>query len=507
MYEYRQVLQRMRQGDTDRAISRSKLMGRKKARKVRAVAKEKGWLDRTVPLSEDRELAATFSRPAPSAPSSVSALEKYRDQVKKWREEGFQKTTIHGLLKRKHKYTGSYSSVRRFVDRVVPEPPATTMPLHFAPGEAAQVDFGTGPLLPDPVTGEPTKTWVFVMTLCWSRHQYAEIVWDQTVPTWQRCHQKAFRFFGGIVERVVLDNAKCAITRACAKEPDVQRAYYELAEAYGFKLEVCPPRSPEKKGRVESGVKYFKRSFLPGREFRDLVDANRQLEQWVLGDAGHRIHGTTREQPLERFAQAEKETLNPLPSPIFEPSEWKKLKIHKDCHLKFEHCRYSAPWIHVGEVLWVRVTATMVQVYREHELVATHTRCTRPGEIRTVTDHLPPEAQAYLRQSPSWCREQADSIGPCCRSVVDVLLGDDVVERLPAAKGVVQLRKSFGDARVESACRRALAFDDPRFRTVKTILSRGLDQVALQEDAFDRLSDAYTGSGRFNRDTKDLLTH
>ena len=60
MYEYRQVLQRMRQGDTDRAIGRSKLMGRKKARKVRAVAEVKGWLDRTIPLPEDRELAATL---------------------------------------------------------------------------------------------------------------------------------------------------------------------------------------------------------------------------------------------------------------------------------------------------------------------------------------------------------------------------------------------------------------------------------------------------------------
>jgi len=507
MYQYRQVLLRMRQGDTDRAISRAGLMGRNKASDVRKIARSQGWLDRENPLPDNSVLVEMFARPKPSAESSISPLEKYRDQVKTWTKNGIQVTAIYGLLRRKHGYTGSYSSVRRFVRRIAPKGPKATMPLHFVPGEAAQVDFGTGPMLPDPVTGEATKTWIFVMTLCWSRHQYAEIVWNQKVPTWLACHQKAFRFFGGLPERIVLDNAKCAITRACLKEPEVQRSYYELAEAYGFKLDVCPPRSPKIKGRVEAGVKYVKRSFLPGRDFRDLADANRQLESWVLEDAGHRIHGTTREQPLTRFAEVEKETLQPIPSPVYEPAEWKKLKLQRDCHVQFEHSRYSAPWSYIGEPLWVRITAMMVQIYHDHSMVATHTRCSKPGQIRTVVDHLHPDAQAHLRRTPSWCREQADEIGPGCRHVVDFLLADHVVERLPAAKGVVGLRKAYGPARVESACRRALAFDDPCYRTVKTILNRGLDQVAVAEDAFDRLSDAYTGSGRFHRDTKDFLTH
>ena len=506
MYQYRQVLLRMRQGDSDRAIARAGLMGRTKAKDVRKIAEKQGWLSAEDP-PDDEELAVFFHRPKSTTQASISPLAQHRGLVETWVNSGLQATTIYGLLKRKHKYTGSYSSVRRFVRRVVPKVPEATMPMHFSPGEAAQVDFGTGPMLQDPVSGEETKTWIFVMTLCWSRHQYAEIVWDQKVPTWLGCHQRAFRFFGGLPERIVLDNAKCAIVRACAKEPEVQRAYYELAEAYGFKLDVCPPRSPKLKGRVEAGVKYVKRSFLPGREFRDLADANRQLEAWVVEEAGNRIHGTTRERPLTRFAETEKEMLQAIPSPAYEPAEWKKLKLHKDCHVRFEHCRYSAPWIHIDESLWVRITATMVQIYREHTMVATHTRCSKAGECRTVIDHLPPEAQAHLLRTPAWCREQADEVGPGCRQVVDLLLADRVVERLPAAKSLISLGKSYGAPRLESACRRALAFDDPRYRTVKTILHRGLDQVAVAEEAFDRLSDTYTGSGRFSRDTKDLLSH
>lgn len=506
MYQYRQVLLRMQQGDTDRAIARTGLMGRKKAGQVRQLAGAQGWLEPDTPIPDDTELAEHFQRPSQPS-SSVSSLEEYREVIQGWLVSGLQQTTILGLLQRQFGYTGSYSSVRRMARRLAPKRPETTMPLHASPGESAQVDFGTGPELWDRARGATRKTWVFVMTLSFSRHQYAEVVWDQKVATWLGCHVRAFRHFAGVPKRVVLDNAKCAIVRACSKEPEVQRAYYELAEAYGFKLDVCPPRSPEKKGRVEAGVKYLKRSFLAGRTFRHREDANRQLDAWVLGEAGQRIHGTTRERPLSRFTETEQATLLPLPSPAYEPAEWKRLKVHKDCHIRHEHSRYSAPWIHVQETLWVRITATQVSLFKDHELVACHTRAEQPGGCRTVTDHLPPEAQAYLRQTPAWCREQAERIGPACETLVEQLLADEVVERLPAVKGLLRLEKAFGSKRLEAACRRALAFDDPRYRTVKTILNRGLDQIALSEEAFDRLSEIYTGAGRFHRNLGTLLTH
>ena len=231
-----------------------------------------------------------------------------------WYTAGIQGTTIHATLARNHGFTGSYSAVYRFLHQlVVDEVPPVPLRLTFKPAEAAQVDFGAGPLITDVDTGEIFKTWFFVMTLAWSRHQYAEFVRDQTVATWLGCHRRAFEWFGGAVSRVTIDNANCAITRACVYEPEVQRSYGECAEAYSFKIDPCPPRDPQKKGIVEAGVKYIKGSFLPLREFRDLADANRQLHEWVMTQAGNRIHGTTREAPLTRFAEVEKSLLTALP--------------------------------------------------------------------------------------------------------------------------------------------------------------------------------------------------
>ena len=92
MYEYRQVLVRMRQGDSDRGIRRAGLMGRDKAKEVRAIALEQGWLDRSRPLPEDRELAEVFG--SPQRPSTPSTVEPYRDEVITWHRQGLQGTTM-----------------------------------------------------------------------------------------------------------------------------------------------------------------------------------------------------------------------------------------------------------------------------------------------------------------------------------------------------------------------------------------------------------------------------
>ena len=86
------------------------------------------------------------------------------------------------------------------------------------------------------------------MVLAWSRHQYAELVRDQKVETWLGCHRRAFEWFGGVVSRVTIDNPKCAITKACYHDPQVQRAYAECAEGYAFLINALPPREPKKKG-------------------------------------------------------------------------------------------------------------------------------------------------------------------------------------------------------------------------------------------------------------------
>lgn len=501
MHHYRQALLRMRQGDSDRDIAEARIMGRRKAGQWRALAQTHGWLDVQTPLPDDEALAAAL-QPPKRASTTVSSLEEHRAKVASWVEQNVSGTAIHQALLRQLGWTGSYSAVRRMVAGIrATLPPEVTCRLEFAPAEAAQVDFGAGPILLHP-DGKPRRTWAFVMTLAHSRHQYLEFVWDQTVATWLGCHRRAFEWFAGVPERVVIDNAKCAITRACAQDPLVQRAYAECAEGYGFKIDPCPPHDPQKKGIVEAGVKYVKGNFLPLREFRDMADLNAQARAWVMQTAGLRIHGTTRQPPLALFA-LEQPLLKPLPAIAPDLGTWHRVSVHKDCHVQLEHILYSAPFALVGKTLWLRATDAAVALYEDYRHVATHPRGQRPGQRVTCKAHLPPEAQTFFAKDRQWCATQAAEVGPQCRTLIERLLADNVLERLRAAQGVLGLLKPYGAKRLEAACARALAHDSPHYRTVKTILSTKADLQGAQADS--HTPPAYAGTHRFTRPAAELF--
>jgi transposase len=497
MYEYRQIIMHMRAGQSDRNIAQQKLAGRRKCQTIRVIAKQQGWLDSARALPSDKELADILSAPKPTH-RSESRVMPYKDHILKWHGQGINNKTIYQALVSRFGYNGSYDSVYRFVKKHASQV-RPTCALHFDAGDAVQVDFGRGPDIVDVDTGEIIKSWFFVMSLCYSRHMYVEFVADQKIQTWLGCHKRAFEFFGGVPKRVIIDNAKCAIIKACRYDPEVQRSYADYAQGYGFMIAPCPPREPQMKGRVESGVKYVKGSFLPLRTFRSLADANAQAKAWVLGVAGNRCHGTTRQQPLELFEQTERYLLQPLPINPPEVVSWHKVKVHNDCHVQHAKSRYSVPHVLVGKTLWLKASEHTVGIYHDYELIAQHLKSPRPGRVVTLQQHLPPNAQAYLMRDASWCRKQAAQVGSDCLEVVERLFADKVVDHLRGAQGILSLAKRYGSARVNAACKRALAFNSCRYMTIKKTLQNGLEYAPLpQEEAFDLLGQAYT-QGRFIR--------
>jgi hypothetical protein len=216
MYEYRLVLVQMRMGESNRAIAQAGLMGRKKAQKLRDTAQAHGWLEPLNSLPDNTQLATVLNVTVHTPSSAISSVMPHADKVNKWIVDGVQGTTIHQKLMNSYGFTGSYWSVNRYIKSVIEQQPGkVSTVMEFAPGDAAQVDFGAGPLIVDTRTGEVRKTWIFIMTLAWSRHIYAEFIWDQSVATWLSCHRRSFEWFNGVPKRVIIDNPKCAITKAC----------------------------------------------------------------------------------------------------------------------------------------------------------------------------------------------------------------------------------------------------------------------------------------------------
>ena len=474
MNDINEVLVRVRRGQSDHGIAHDLHLSRVTVRKYREAF---AGLDAVGAEQRLRELGTRDRRPA----QTISTVAPYRATVEQLLERGVEVTTILDRLRADHGYTGSYGSVLRFVQRLRPKTPEVTVRVQTAPGEEAQVDFGSAGKFVDPASGQLRVAYVFVMTLSYSRHQYAELVFDQRIPTWLGLHRRAFASFGGVPAKIVLDNLKAAVLQAALHDPVLSEAYRRFARHYDFLVSPARPRTPEHKGKVESGVHFVKRSFLAGQEFADLGVANLRLWEWIRERAGTREHGTTQRAPLALF-ETERPYLQPLPREPFELTEIRLATLHRDCHVAIDGSYYSAPFTSVGKRLEVYLFERVVQIFAGLDLLTTHIRAEAKGTWRTNPAHYPPEKAAYLEKTPRFCRELARSIGPSVFSVVDDLLADRPLDRLRSVQAILRLTETVGKTRLEAACRRALFFGEAvSYRRVKQILNAALDQQALPE--------------------------
>lgn len=476
--DVREIIHRLRAGDSMRQIARDLDLNWRTVKKYAVWAKREELLQGELPPPEELQERLTAAFPDTPAPQNQSSVASHKGYVVQLRKEGVEIAAIYQRLQERG-YRGTYSSVYRFVRRLEPLTPDVTVRVECKPGEEGQVDFGYAGHMIDLKTGARRRAWAFVMTLSWSRHQYVEFVFDQKVETWLSCHRNAFAYFDGVPERLVIDNLKAAITKACWDDPQVQQAYRECAEHYGFLIAPCRPYTPQHKGKVEQGgVHYVKRNFLGGREESTIPQANRDVLVWCETTAGQRIHGTTKEQPLVRFQETEQTRLLDLPEIPYDLAIWKIVDLHRDCHVNFDNAYYSAPFRLVGQQLQIRGGSQTVQIYTtDYQLVATHERAQRPGQRQTHPAHLPPEKLPGLYLSKELCQAAAQDIGVATTELVQRLLDDPIRYRLPMVQRLLKLRDRFGDQRLEAACARALQFDDANYMTVKHILVNGQENL------------------------------
>ena len=362
MNNLQDLIYRLRAGESERRTARDLKMSRPTVHKYKLWAQEQGYLDPEQPLPELATLLAALG-PVPQPPQMRSTLAPYQEVIEQLLDQGVEMTAIWQRLQENYGYGGSYSSVRRFAHRLRPVEPEAFVRVHTAPGEELQVDFATiGPLF-DPLSGRPRPAYVFVATLSYSRHQYAELVFDQKVPTWLALHRHAIENFGGVPKRVVPDNLKAAVRKALVHDPVLGEAYRRLALHYGFLISPTVRRTPRHKGKVESGVHYVQRNFLAGQEFVDINAANQRLWAWVREVAGTRTHGTTRQAPLQLFHDYEQAALQPLPATPFSLHQTPALAAQVQVSSRSK-CIRTATWF------WMAATT--------RPLIATSVKSSRP---------------------------------------------------------------------------------------------------------------------------------
>jgi transposase len=414
-------------------------------------------------------------RPRGVVTTHVAAYHTYIAQ----RIDQVRVSVLYQRLRDEHHLAASWGTFYRYVrahwpDRVRRAPRVTVRLDDPPPGNEAQVDFFyVGPWF-DPEVQRTRRLYAFLMTLSYSRHQFLYPVLAEDLTAWLDAHVAAFTFFGGVPKRLVPDNLTAGIRKADRYDPRLNRAYGELTRYYGCLVDPSRVAHPQDKPRVERGVSYARESFFRGRHFASLAEMRAATVRWSCDVAGQRIHGTTGQQPLVAFHQEEQTAMLPLPPQPWQLVRWTTALVHADCHLQAHGVRYSVPYQYVGQQLEVRLGRHTVEIYTGTTLVAAHLRA--PHGRVTRLEHYPASAQAYLRATPEACHHAATALGPATAQLIQALLALPLRYRLREAQAILRLADTFAD-RLESACQQALAAGDGRYRTVRGILERGLDQM------------------------------
>lgn len=511
MHRLQELVRLHRLGVGDREAARKLGMGPNTERQYRRALERAGLLDGPVDaLPEPEVLKAAVMEQAPPkpAPQQVSSVAVWRAELERLLRSGLGPKAAYDRLRLQHAdFSGSYASIKRMARTIERErgvrPGDVAISVETAPGEVAQVDFGYAGQLWDPAVKMLRRAWVFVMVFGHSRHLFAQVVFDQKTETWLRLHIEAFQALGGVPRTIVPDNLKAAVVRAAFAVDDdaeLNRSYRELARHYGFQVDPTPPRSPEKKGKVEAGVKYVKSNALAGRTGEDVTTVRAELARWVVEVAGQREHGTTGRRPLEMFEQEERAHLLPLPTRPYELVVWKRNTVHNDCHVEFDRRLYSVPWRLVRQKVWTRATHASVVIYHDDLVVARHDR-RGPDWRSTLDEHLPEERASLRHRRRDFWEERASKLGEDVAALVRELFdADDVLSQLRKVQAIVTHLEKFPPERAQAAARRARFYGATTYQAVRDILRRGLDM----DPTFAPPPGGPAWTPRFARDTRAL---
>jgi transposase len=352
-------------------------------------------------------------------------------------------------------------------------------------GEKLFIDY-CGPTVAviDAHTGEVRAAQVFVAVLGASNYTFAEATWTQSLPDWIGSHVRAFGFFQGVTELLVIDNLKSGVTHPCRYDPETNPTYAELAAHYGTAVLPARPYKPKDKAKAEAAVQLVERWILARlrhRTFFSLGELNEAIRA-LLADLNDRPFQKLLGSRRSAFEALDRPALKPLPPRPYAYAEWKKATPGIDYHVEVKHHFYSVPHVLVGKALDVRFTAHTVEVFHKHERVASHVRDFRGG-FTTVAEHMPKAHRAHGGWTPGRFLNWAQQIGPYTLRLVKHQL-----ETRPhpehgyrACLGLRHHARRVGPQRLEAACRRALSIGSPSARSVASILKQGLDRQPLAD--------------------------
>lgn len=425
-----------------------------------------------LPAKPANEVTTDFGAELATQPGrspSASACEVHREAIEVELSRGRNAMAIWQDLVDVYGFAGAYESVKRFVRKLRGKPsPEACVVIETAPGEEAQVDYGTGPMVRESQSGKYRRTRLFVLTLGYSRKAIRLLVFRSSSQTWAELHEKAFRRLGGVTQVIVLDNLREGVLTPDIYDPAINPLYRDVLQHYHTVALPCRTADPDRKGKVERSVGHAKNTPLKGLRFESLPEAQTYLDHWEERWADTRIHGTTKRQVAVMFAE-ERPALQPLPIEPFRYYQYGTRTVHLDGCVEVEAAYYGAPPGWIGRRVQVQWDSYRVRLLNPQtgELLREHLRQARGGH-RIQDEDRPQQTPLGTLHLLSRADKAGAQIGALCRGMHQVN-GEMAVRRI---LGVLSLAKKYGVATVDDACAAALEVGVCQYRFVRRYLER-----------------------------------
>ena len=413
-----------------------------------------------------------------------SQCEPFRPIILAKLQQGLKAQRIYQDLVTDHGFGGKYWSVRRFVAKVGEAVPLAMRRMECAPGDEAQVDFGTGAPVVD-ADDHRRRTKVLRVVLSHSRKAYSEAVFREGTDEFLQALENAFWHFGGVPRTVVIDNLKAAVQQADWYDPELNPKVQSFSRHYGIVILPTKPYTPRHKGKVERGIGYVQDNALKGRTFGSLAAENQHLLQWEATVADTRLHGTTRRQVGKVFREVERPALLPLPAGRFPSFREAQRTVHRDGHVEVAKAYYSVPPEYLGRQVWVRWDGRLVRIFNHRmEPIAVHAQH-EAGRFSTQSGHIDSRKISSVERGTTWLLRKARQIGPQADRWAQAMLQARGIEGVRVLVGLLALARRQPCDRIEEACGVALTHGAFRLRTIRSLLDRSggrQEQMAFIEE-------------------------
>jgi len=482
MSKVKQIIRLYKQGVGKRKIAQRLAISKNTVKLyVEALLRQQQPLEELMELS-DHDLNQLLHPPRQVAlkPQIQQLYEFFPEMETQMRRRGMTVAMQYRAFREKYpngyEETAFYKYYKIWKQKVNP-----VMHIEHKVGDKMYVDYA-GDTLPyvEEDSGEIRQSQVFVSILGWSQYAYVEALRNQTTEEFITGCEHALQYFKGVPLAIVPDNLKSAVFKANRYEPELNENFKAFADHYGTTILPARARKPQDKAHVENLVKLtYQRVYtsLPEREIFTLTELNLRILGLLTLFNTLPLTG----RPYSRRDQwmLEQPTLQPLAARPYEMRTIRQVTVMKNGHIVLTEDQhyYSVPYVLIGKKLKLQYSRSIVELYDQYTLVASHKRVRSAHTYTTEPMHMPPQHQYLTEWSPSFFLEKARAIDPAVEAFIREVLNKKhhPEQAYKSCQGILSFAKRVGSERLIKACRRAHEFGYFNYRAVEDILRRNLD--------------------------------